>query len=136
MYLTSLSLPLILFLGVTTLAAPLGPEEVAAELPDSIQNTFYCYKLKLSSGPSDLHQLFLLSLQNGQRLLDLFQTHSSTPHALDIFRGDAGKGIYCAMDVQAPESIASRYVLMRECRLNRIIYSLLHPFFPIVFQTI
>lgn len=42
--------PLILFLGATTLAAPLGPEEVAAELPNSIQNTFYCHKLKISSG--------------------------------------------------------------------------------------
>src|SRR5574344_2045411 len=41
--------PLILFLGATALAAPLGPEEVAAELPDSIQNTFYCHKLKISS---------------------------------------------------------------------------------------
>ena len=48
---------LILFLGATALAAPLGPEEVAAELPDSIQNTFYCHKPIISSGPSGLHQL-------------------------------------------------------------------------------
>lgn len=44
--------PLILFLGATALAAPLGPEEVAAELPDPIQNTFYRHKLKISSGPN------------------------------------------------------------------------------------
>ena len=49
--------PLILFLGATALAAPLGPEEVAAELSDSIQNTFYCHKPIISSGPSGLHQL-------------------------------------------------------------------------------
>ena len=49
--------PFILFLGATALAAPLGAEEVAAELPDGIQNTFYCHKLKISSGPSGLHQL-------------------------------------------------------------------------------
>ena len=42
--------PLILFLGATALAAPLGPEEVAAELPDCIQNSFYCHKLKITSG--------------------------------------------------------------------------------------
>ena len=42
---------LILFLGAAALAAPLGPEEVAAELPDPIQNTFYRHKLKISSGP-------------------------------------------------------------------------------------
>ena len=55
--------PLILFLGATALAAPLGAEEGAC----------------------------LLSLQNGQSLLDVFQTYGATPHALDIFRGDAGK---------------------------------------------
>ena len=44
--------PLILFLGATALAAPLGPEEVAAELPDCIQNSFHCHKLKISSGPN------------------------------------------------------------------------------------
>jgi hypothetical protein len=43
---------LILFLSATTLAAPLGPEEVVAELPDSIQNTFQRHKLKISSGPN------------------------------------------------------------------------------------
>ena len=29
---------------------PTGPEEVAAELPDSIQNSFYCHKLRITSG--------------------------------------------------------------------------------------
>ena len=43
---------LILFLGATALAAPLGPEKVAAELPDCIQNTFYCHNLKTSSSPT------------------------------------------------------------------------------------
>lgn len=43
---------LILFLSAAALAAPLGPEEVATELPDSIQNTFHCHKLKISSGPN------------------------------------------------------------------------------------
>ena len=47
--------PLILFLGATALAAPLGPEEVAAELPNSIQNSFRCHKLKISSGPNGSH---------------------------------------------------------------------------------
>lgn len=42
---------LILFLSAAALAAPLGPEEVAAELPDGIHNTFYFHKLKISSGP-------------------------------------------------------------------------------------
>lgn len=49
---SSLQHPLILFLSATALAVPLGPEEVAAELPDSIQNSFYCHKLKISSGPN------------------------------------------------------------------------------------
>lgn len=48
---------LILFLGATALAAPLGPEDVLAVLPDSIQNTFQRHKLKIYSGPSGLHQL-------------------------------------------------------------------------------
>ena len=47
--------PFILFLGATTLTAPLGPEEVAAELPDGIHNTFYFHKLKISSGPNGSH---------------------------------------------------------------------------------
>ena len=55
--------PLILFLGATALVAPLGPEEGTV----------------------------LFSLQNGQSLFDVFQTHSSTPHALYIFWGDAGE---------------------------------------------
>ena len=42
--------PIIFFLGAVALTAPLGPEEVAAELPDCIQNTFYCHKNKLFSG--------------------------------------------------------------------------------------
>lgn len=49
--------PLILFLGATALAAPLGPEDVATELPDSIQYSFYCHKLNNSSGLLDLQQL-------------------------------------------------------------------------------
>ena len=32
--------PLILFLGAAALAAPLGPEEVAAELPDAFKTPF------------------------------------------------------------------------------------------------
>jgi hypothetical protein len=37
-------------LSAAALAAPLGPEEVTAELPDCSQSTFYCHKLKISSG--------------------------------------------------------------------------------------
>ena len=55
--------PLILFLGATALATPLGPEEGAV----------------------------LFSLQNGQGVVDVFQTYGSTPHALDILQGDAAK---------------------------------------------
>ena len=43
---------LILFLSAAALAAPLRPEEVTTELPDCSQSTFYCHKLKISSGPN------------------------------------------------------------------------------------
>lgn len=49
---------LILFLGAAALAAPLRPEKIAAELPNSIQNSFRCHnhKLIISSDLSGLHQ--------------------------------------------------------------------------------
>lgn len=47
--------PLIPLLSPPSLATPLRPKQVAAELPDSIQNSFHRHKLKISSGPNASH---------------------------------------------------------------------------------